>query len=106
MFKLTYSRTHFTCQQGYPQNPRLQQYANCELPDAQDGFKKGRGTRDQIANIHWIWTKHGIFTKTSTSASLTMMKPLTVWIITNWKILKEMGVPDHFTCLLRNLYLG
>ena len=85
---------------------RLQQYANCELPDAQDGFKKGRGTRDQIANIHWIWTKHGIFTKTSTSASLTMMKPLTVWIITNWKILKEMGVPDHFTCLLRNLYLG
>ena len=62
---------------------RLQQYVNHELPDAKAGFKKGRGTRDQIANIHWIWTKHGIFTKTSTSASLTMMKPLTVWITAN-----------------------
>ena len=63
MFKLTYSHTHFTCQQGYPQNPRLQQYANCELPDVQDGFRKGRGTRDQIASIHWIMEKAWDFHK-------------------------------------------
>ena len=50
--------------------------------------------------------KQESFRKTSTSASLTMLKPLTMWITTNWKILKEMGIPDHLTCLLRNLYAG
>ena len=50
------------------------------------------------------WGKQGCSRKTSASASLTMLKPLTVWITTNWKILKEMGIPDHLTCLLRNLY--
>ena len=86
---------------------RLQQYVNQELPDVQAGFTKGRGTRDQIANICWIIEKAREFQeKTSTSASLTMLKLLTVWITTNWKILKEMGIPDHFTCLLRNLYAG
>ena len=59
----------------------LQQYVNCELPDVQAGFRKGRGTRDQIANIHWIIEKGIEFQKISLSALLTMSKPLTVWII-------------------------
>ena len=67
---------------------RLQQYVNCELPDVQGGFRKGRGTRDQIANICWITEKAREFQKTSTSALLTTPKPLTVWITTNWKILQ------------------
>ena len=62
---------------------RLQQYVNCELPDVQAGFRKGRGTRNQIANIHWIIKKQENSRKTSTSALLTMPKPLTVWITTN-----------------------
>ena len=66
---------------------RLQQFLNRELPDVQAGFRKGRGARDQIANI---LEKTRESRKTSTSASLTMLKPLTVWITTNWKILKEM----------------
>ena len=87
---------------------RLQQYVNHELPDVQAGFRKGRGTRDQIANIHWIhWKKQESSRKTSISALLTMPKPLTVWITNKlWKILKEMGIPDHLTCLLRNVYAG
>ena len=78
------------------------------LPDVQAGFRKGRGTRDQIANIHWIIETAREFKKKkkSLSASLTILKPLTVWITTNWKILKEMELPDHLTCLLRNLYAG
>ena len=62
---------------------RLQQYVNQELPDIQAGFRKGRGTREQIANIRWIIEKARNSRKTSTSASLTMLKPLTVWITTN-----------------------
>ena len=62
---------------------RLQQYMNRELPDAQAGFRKGRGTRDQIANIRWIIEKAREFQKTSTFALLTMPKPLTVWITKN-----------------------
>ena len=63
---------------------KLQQYVNCELPDVQAGFKKGRGTRDQIASIHWIIEKAREFQKkTSVSALLTMAQPLTVWITTN-----------------------
>ena len=72
----------------------------------QAGFRKGRRTRDQIANIHWIIKKNKSSRKTSTSALLTTPKPLTVLITTNWKILQEMGIPDHLTCLLRNLYAG
>ena len=79
---------------------------NQELPDIQAGFRKGRGTRGQIANIRWIIKKQESSRKTSISALLTMPKPLTVWITINWKILKEMGIPDHLTCLLRNLYAG
>ena len=85
---------------------RLQQYVNWELPDVQAGFRKGRGTRDQIANICWIIEKARKFRKTSISASLTMLKPLTLNHSKLWKILKEMGIPDHLTYLLRNLYAG
>ena len=62
---------------------RLQQYVNQELLDVEAEFRKGRGTRDQIANIHWIIEKHENSRKTSTSASLTTLKPFTVWITTN-----------------------
>ena len=79
----------------------LQQYMNQELPDVQVGFRKGRGTRVQIANIRWLMKKAREFQKTS--ASLTTLKPLTVWITTNQGKFLEMGVPDHLTCLLRNL---
>ena len=63
--------------------PRLQQYINCELPDIQSGVRKGRGNKDQIANIHWIIRKPDNSRETSTSALLTMPKPLTVWNTTN-----------------------
>ena len=62
---------------------RLQQYVNCEIPDVQAGFRKGRGTRDQMANICWIIEKEESSRKTSISALLTMPKPFTVWITTN-----------------------
>ena len=68
---------------------RLQQYMNFELPDVQAAFQRGRGTRDQIANIYWIMEKAREFHKKSTSASLTMLKPLTMRITTNWKFLKR-----------------
>ena len=74
-----------------------------KLPDVRVGFRKGRETRDQTANIHWIIEKER---KTSTSASMTTLKPLTVWITINCKILKEVGIPDHLTWLLRNLSAG
>ena len=83
---------------------RLQLYVNHELPDVQTGFRKGRGTRDQIASTLWVTEKAESSRKISTSAFLNMPKTLTVWITINWKILKEMGKPDHLTCLLRNLY--
>ena len=85
---------------------RPQQYMNRELPDVQVRFRNGRGTRDQIGNIHWIIKKAREFLKTFISVLLTMPKPLTVNHNKLWKILKEMGIPDHLTCLLRNLYAG
>ena len=85
---------------------RFQHYENQEIPNVQAGFRKGRGTRDQIANIRWIIEKTREFQKTSTSVSSTTLKPLIVWITTNWKTLKEMGIPDHLTSLLRKLYVG
>ena len=85
---------------------RLQQYVNHELPDVQAGFREGRGARDQIANIRWIIKEAREFQKNIYFALLTMTKPLTVWITTNWEILQEMGIPDHLTCLLRNVYAG
>ena len=77
---------------------------NRELQDVQARFRKGRGNRDQIANICWIIKNAREFQKKS--ALLNIPKPLTVWIITNWKILKETRIPDHLTRFLRNLYAG
>uniref|UniRef100_A0A4W2II13 RNA-directed DNA polymerase n=1 Tax=Bos indicus x Bos taurus TaxID=30522 RepID=A0A4W2II13_BOBOX len=86
---------------------RLQQYVNRELPDIQAGFRKGRGTRDQIANIRWIMEKAREFQKNIYLCFIDYAKAFN-WVDHNklWKILKEMGIPDHLTCLLRNLYAG
>ena len=78
---------------------------NRELPDVQTGFRKSRGTRDQIANIHWIIEKATIPEK-HLLLLYWLHQSLWLWTTTNWKILKEMGIPDHLTCLLRNLYAG
>ena len=83
---------------------RLQQYVSCELPDVQAGFRKGREPEIKLPTSIGSLKKQESSRKTSTSALLTMPKTLTVWITINWKILKEMGIPDHLTCLLRNLY--
>ena len=77
---------------------------NSKRPYIQVGFRKGRGTKDHIGSIHWIIKKEKSSRKTSTYTLSTMPKPLTVWMTTNWKTLKEMGIPDHLTYLLRNLY--
>ena len=84
----------------------LQQYLNQERPDVQAEIRKDRGTRDQLPTFSGSQRKQGSSRKTSTSTSLTMLKPLTIWITTNLKILQEMGILDHLTCLLRNLYAG
>ena len=86
---------------------RVQQYVNCELPDVQAGFTKGRGTRDQIANIHWIIEKAREFQKSIYFYFIDYTKAFDC-VDQNklWKILQEMGIPDHLTCLLRNLYAG
>ena len=84
---------------------RLQQYVNHELPDVQAGFRKGRGTRDQIANIHWIIKKTREFQKNLYFCFIDYAKAFDCVNHNKlWKILKEMGIPDHLTCLLRNLY--
>ena len=85
----------------------LQQYVNRELPDVQAGFRKGRGTRDQIANIRWIMEKTGEFQKNIFFCFIYYAKAFDCVDHNKlWKILKEMGIPDHLTCLLRNLYAG
>ena len=84
---------------------RLQQYMNCELPDVEAGFRKGGGTRDQIANIRWIMEKAREFQKNICFCYLDYAKAFDCVDHNKlWKILKEMGIPDHLTCLLRNLY--
>ena len=86
---------------------RPQQYMNCELPDGQAGFRKGRGTRDQIANIHWIIKKAREFQKNTYFCFIDYTKALDCVDHNKlWKILQEMGIPDHLICLLRNLYAG
>ena len=86
---------------------RLPQHVNWELPDVQAGFRKGRGTRDQIANIHWIIKKARKFQKNIYFCFIDYVKAFDrVDHNKLWKILKEMGIPDHLTCLLRNLYAG
>ena len=85
---------------------RLQQYMNRELPDVQASFRKGRGTRDQIANIRWI-EKAREFQKNIYFCFIDHAKACDcVHHNKLWKILKEMGIPDHLTCLLRNMYAG
>ena len=86
---------------------RLQQYVNRELPDVQVGFRKGRGTRDQIANIRWIIKKAREFQENIYFWFIDYAKAFDcVDHKKLWKILKEMGIPDHLTYLLRNLYAG
>ena len=84
---------------------RLQQYVNCELPDVQAGFIKDRGTRDQVANIHWIIEKSREFQK-----NMCFIDYAKAFDCVDhnklWKNLKQVGISDHLTCLLRNLYAG
>ena len=86
---------------------RLQQYVNHELPDVQAGFRKGRGTRDQIANIRWIMEKAREFQKNIYFCFIDFAKAFDCVDHNKlWKILRETGIPDHLICLLRNLYAG
>ena len=86
---------------------RLQQYVNRELPDVQAGLRKGRGTRNQIANIHWFMGKGREFQKGIYFCFIDYAKAFDCVDHNKlWKILKEMGISDHLTCLLRNLYAG
>ena len=86
---------------------RLQQYVKHELPDIQAGFRKSRGTRDQISNIHWIIEKAREFQKNICFCFIDYAKAFDCVDHNKlWKILKEMGIRDHLTCLLRNLYSG
>ena len=86
---------------------RLQQYVNRELPDVQAGFRKGRRTRDQIANIHWIMEKGRQFQKNIYFCFIDYAKAFDCVDHNKlWKILREMGILDYLTCLLRNLYTG
>ena len=86
---------------------RLQQYVNRELPDVEAGFRTGRGTRDQIVNIHWIVEKAGEFQKNIYFCFIDYAKAFDCVDHNKlWEILKEMGIPDHLTCHLRNLYAG
>ena len=84
---------------------RLQQHVNCELPDVQAAFRKGRRTRNQITNIYWIIEKAREFQK-----NICFIDYAKAFDCVDhnklWKILKEVGIPDHLTCLLRNLYAG
>ena len=85
--------------------PRFQQYVNCELPDVQAGFRKGRGTRDQVANVRWIMEKAREFQKYIYFSFIGYVKAFDCVDHNQlWKILKETGIADHLTCLLRNLY--
>ena len=86
---------------------RLQQYVNRELQDVQAGLRKGKGTRDQIAKIHWIIEKARVFQKNISFCFIDYPKAFDCMDHNKlWKILKQMGIPDHLTCLFRNLYEG
>ena len=85
---------------------RLQQHVNCDLPDVKAGFRKGRGTRDQMANIHWIIEKAKEYQKNIYFFFDYAKASVCVDHNKLWKILKEMDIPDNLTCLLRNLYAG
>ena len=109
MLKLPHNCTHLNASKVMLKflQSRLQQYVNCEYADVQEGFRKGRGTRDQIASIYWIIEKARAFQKHIYVCFIDWAK--TFDCVNHkklWEILKEMGIPDHLTCLLRNLYAG
>ena len=107
MFKLPHNCIHLTPSRVMLKilQARLQQYMNWEFPDAQAGFRKGRGTRDQIANIRWIMEKAREFQKNTYFCFTDYAKAFDCVDHNKLqKILQEMGIPDHLTCLLRNLY--
>ena len=107
MLKLLHNCTHLNASKVMLKilQARLQQYVNYELPDVQAGFGKGRGTRDQIANIRWIMEKAREFQKNMYFCFIDYAKAFDCVDHNKlWKILKEMGISDHLTCLLRNLY--
>ena len=109
MFKLPHNCTHLTWWQVMLKilQARLQQYMNHKLPDVQAGFRKGRGTRGQIDNIHWITEETREFQKNIYFCFIDYTKDFDCMYHNKlWKILKEMGIPDHLTCLLRYLYAG
>ena len=104
ILKLPHNCTHLTCQQSNALNlqARLQQYMNRELLDVQAGFRKGKGTRDQIANIPWIIEKAREFQKNIYFCFIDYAKAFDCVDHNKlWEILKEMGIPDHLTCLLK-----
>ena len=107
MFKLLYNCAHFTCQQGYAQNRPSQASSVHELRTSRCtvGVQRGRGTRDQIANICWTMEKIRQFQR-NIYCFFNHMKAFDCLDQTSSKILKEMRIPDHLTCLLRNLYAG
>ena len=108
MLKLPHNCSHLTSKVMLKiLQARLQQHVNHELPDDQAGFIKGRGTRDQIANIRWIIEKAREFQKNIYFCFIGYAKAFDcVHYNKLWKILKELGIPDHVACLLRNLYAG
>ena len=109
MFKLLHNGTHLTYSKVMLKilQARLQQCMNCELPDVQAGFRRSRGTRDQIANIRWIIEKAREFQKNIYFCFIDYAKAFDCVDHNKLcKILQEMGIPDNLTCLLRNLYAG
>ena len=109
MFNLPHNCTHLTLCKVMLKilQARLQQYMNHELPDVQAGFRRGRGARDQIANIHWIIKKARESQKSIYFCFIDYAKAFDSADHNKlWKILQEMGIPDHATCFLRNLYAG
>ena len=109
MLKLQHNFTHLTGLQNNAQNSpsRASNYVNRELPDVQAGFRKGRGTRDQIVNFHWITEKAREFQKNVYFCFIDYAKAFDCVDHNKlWKILKEMEIPNHLICLLRNLYAG
>ena len=107
MLKLPHNCTHLSKVMLKILQARLQQYVNCELPDVLSVFRKGRGTRGQIANILWIMEKAREFQENIYFCFIDYAKAFDCVDHNKlWKILKEIGIPDHLTCLLRNLYAG
>ena len=105
MFRLLHNCTHASKEVLKVLQARLQQYMNRELSDVQAGFRKGRGTRDQIANICWIIKKAREFRKNIYFCFIDCAKTFDCVDHSKlWKILQEIGIPDHLTCLVRNLY--